>query len=82
VRLSATACLALLTVGCTTGARPRYEAATDERSLATQTADSRIALAIRKDLLASDVEGPGSVDVFCRQGIVVPAGAVEGGSAR
>lgn len=73
-------CLALAAVGCTMIARRGYEAATDERSLATQRADSRIALAIRKNLLTSDVEGTGSLDVFCRQGVVVLAGVVESGS--
>src|SRR5262249_60663751 len=68
--------LAILLTGCTTVARTGYEAATDERSLATQKADTQIALTIKKNLVDSDVKGTGGLDVFCRNGVVVLAGVV------
>ncbi|OGL09872.1 MAG: hypothetical protein A3F92_07685 [Candidatus Rokubacteria bacterium RIFCSPLOWO2_12_FULL_71_22] len=72
--------LALAVAGCFTIARTGYDAATDERSLDTQRADTRITLAIKKALLGSSVKGTGGLDVFCRNGVVVLAGVVEGGS--
>ena len=71
---------ALFITGCTTVARTSYEAATDERSLATQKADTEIAVTIKKNLLESDVKGTGGLDVFCRNGVVVLAGVVPRGS--
>ena len=71
---------ALVVAGCTTVARTGYEAATDERSVATQTADTKIAATIKKNLLDSSVKGTGGLDVFCRNGSVVLAGVVERGS--
>ncbi len=70
----------LLSAGCTTAARTGYEVATDERTVATQTSDTQIALTIKKRLLESTVKGTGSLDVYCRNGIVVLAGVVERGS--
>ncbi|MGH7354972.1 MAG: BON domain-containing protein [Candidatus Rokuibacteriota bacterium] len=78
--LIAVALAALVVVGCTTVARTGYETATDERSLATQTADTKIAATIKKNLLESSVKGTGGLDVFCRNGSVVVAGVVERGS--
>lgn len=72
--------LVVFMTGCTTVARTGYEAATDERSLATQTADTQIAVTIKKNLLESSVKGTGRLDVFCRNGVVVLAGVVERGS--
>jgi len=66
--------------GCVTVARTSYEAATDERSLATQKADTEIAATIKKNLLESDVKGTGGLDAFCRNGVVVLAGVVPRGS--
>ena len=76
----AVALAALVVAGCTTVARTGYEAATDERSVATQTADTKIAATIKKNLLESSVKGTGGLDVFCRNGSVVLAGLVERGS--
>lgn len=72
--------LVVLVAGCTTIAKSGYEAAVDERSLAMQKADTQIALAIKKNLLQSNVKGTGGLDVFCRNGVVVLAGVVESGS--
>jgi len=80
VRYWAFGFLAILLTGCTTVARTGYEAATDERSLATQKADTQIALTIKKNLVDSDVKGTGGLDVFCRNGVVVLAGVVPQGS--
>src|SRR5262249_60429827 len=73
--------LAILLTGCTTVARTGYEAATDERSLATQKAETQLALTIKKNLVDADVKGTGGLDVFCRNGVVVLAGVVPQGSA-
>ena len=72
--------LAVIEAGCLTVARTSYEAATDERSLATQKADTQIALTIKRDLLESSVKSTGGLDVFCRNGVVVIAGVVESAS--
>ena len=71
----------LLFASCTTVAKTGYESATDERSLATQTADTQIAATTKKRLLESNVKGTGGLDVFCRNGVVVLAGVVERGSS-
>jgi len=70
----------VIMTGCTTVAKGGYEAATDERSLATQTADTQVAATIKKNLLESKVKGTGGLDAFCRNGAVVLAGVVERGS--
>lgn len=80
MRRVAISLLPMLFFGCTTIAQTGYEAATDERPLAVQKADTGITLTIKKDLLASDVKGTGGLDVFCRNGVVVLAGVVEPGS--
>ncbi len=83
MRYRLVACLMVLGVtdaGCFTIARSGYEAATEERSMATQKSDTKIALAIKKNLLESSVKGTGGLDVFCRNGVVVIAGVVESGS--
>ncbi len=72
--------LAFVVGGRTTVAKTGYEAATDERSLATQTADTQVSVTIKKNLLESKVKGTGGLDVFCRNGVVVLAGVVERGS--
>lgn len=69
-----------LIAGCTTVAKTGYEAATDERPLATQTADTQVAATIKKNLLELKVKGTGGLDVFCRSGVVVLAGVIERGS--
>lgn len=58
-----------------------YGVATDERSVSTQVSDDEIEAKIRASLLASPVPGTGSLDVFCRRGIVVLAGVVPPGSS-
>jgi osmotically-inducible protein OsmY len=73
--------LSLLLSGCLTVAQTSYETATDERSVATQKADTQAALTIKKRLLESDVKGTGGLDVYCRNGVVVLTGVVEAGSA-
>jgi osmotically-inducible protein OsmY len=65
---------------CVTAARTGYETATEERSIATQAADTEIALTIKKNLLASSVGGTSGLDVYCRNGAVVLAGVVPRGS--
>ncbi len=72
--------LAALLAGCLTVAKTGYETATDERSLATQKADTQIVLSTKKNFLESSVKGLGGLDVFCRNGVVVLAGVVEPGS--
>ena len=57
-----------------------YGVATSERSVATQASDTEIEAAIKANLIASPVPGVGSLDVTCRQGIVVLAGVVPPGS--
>ena len=53
-----------------------YGVATDERSMSTQVADTQVEALVRAGLLASPVKGTGSLDVFCRKGVAVLAGAV------
>ena len=80
MRYCVIAVLTILIYGCTTVAQTGYEAATDERTLATQKADTQIALTIKKNLVESDAKGTGGLDVFCRNGVVVLAGVVPSGS--
>src|SRR5437867_12796477 len=79
MRVGVVAFVAVVVAACGTAATTGYGVATDERSLATQTADTQIALTIKKQLLES--KGTGSLDTFCRNGVVVLAGVVERGSA-
>ena len=72
--------LAALLGGCFSVVSTGYEAATDERSLATQKADTQAVVSIKKNFLESSVKGLGGLDVFCRNGVVVLAGVVEPGS--
>ena len=57
-----------------------YSSATDERSLAVQAEDTKIATKIKKGLFDSGAKNLLAIDVFCHQGLVVLAGAVEPGS--
>src|SRR5437867_2593822 len=81
MRVGVVAFVAVVVAACGTAATTGYGVATDERSRATQTADTQIALTIKKQLLESKVKGTGSLDTFCRNGVVVLAGVVERGSA-
>jgi osmotically-inducible protein OsmY len=72
--------LALLLAGCTTIASQAYSSATDERSLAVQAEDTKIATKIKKGLLDTGAKNLLAIDVFCHQGLVVLAGVVEPGS--
>ena len=58
-----------------------YGVATDERSVTTQARDTEIEGEIKAALVSSPVQGTGSLDVTCRQGIVVIAGVVPPGSS-
>jgi osmotically-inducible protein OsmY len=62
------------------GVSATYGVVTDERSVSTQLADTKIEALIRAGLMASGVSGTGSFDVFCRQGVVVLAGVAARGS--
>jgi hyperosmotically inducible protein len=72
--------LALLLAGCTTVASQAYSSATDERSLAVQAEDTKIATKIKKGLFDTGAKNLLAIDVFCHQGLVVLAGVVEPGS--
>jgi osmotically-inducible protein OsmY len=72
--------LALSLPGCTTVASQAYSSATDERSLAVQAEDTKIATKIKKGLLDSGAKNLLAIDVFCHQGLVVLTGVVEPGS--
>lgn len=72
--------LIMLLGGCTTIATQTYDVATDERSVGTQASDTDIWGKIKKELAESKVKGTGSLNVFCRNGIVVMAGVVPKGS--
>lgn len=72
--------LAVLLAGCFSVVSTGYEAATEERSLATQKADTQIVLTIKKNFLESSVKGLSRLDVFSRNGVVVLAGVVQSGS--
>jgi osmotically-inducible protein OsmY len=58
-----------------------YGMATDVRSVSTQAADAEIETSVKAALLASPAQGTGSLNVFCRQGVVVLAGVVPRGSS-
>jgi osmotically-inducible protein OsmY len=75
-----TLAFALLLSGCVTVASTAYKSATDERSLAVQAEDTKIATKIRKGLLDTGVKNLLALDVFCHQGVVVLAGVVEPGA--
>ncbi|MGH7306069.1 MAG: BON domain-containing protein [Candidatus Rokuibacteriota bacterium] len=53
-----------------------YSIATDVRSVSSQAADTGIETSVKAALLSSPVHGSGSLNVFCRQGVVVLAGVV------
>jgi len=57
-----------------------YSVVTSERSVSTQVTDTGIEAQIKASLVASPVQGTGSLDVICRQGVVVLAGVVPPGS--
>jgi hyperosmotically inducible protein len=57
-----------------------YGVATDVRSVSTQASDTEIEASIKTSLLASPVPGTGSLEVWCRQGVVVLGGVVPPGS--
>jgi hyperosmotically inducible protein len=56
-----------------------YGVATDERSVATQAKDTEIEGEIQAALIASPVQGIGSLDVTSRQGVVLLAGVMPPG---
>lgn len=58
-----------------------YGMTTDLRSVSTQAADKGIEATIKTSLLTSPIQGIGSLNVFCRQGVVVLAGVVPRGSS-
>jgi osmotically-inducible protein OsmY len=80
-----TACVAAL-AGCNpymaavSAVSQTYEVATDERSLSTQASDTEIEADIKARLVASPVQGTGSLSVLCRRGVVVLSGVVPPGS--
>lgn len=57
-----------------------YGVATDVRSTAVQASDTDIEAKVEAGLLQSPVPGTGSLDVTCRQGVVLLAGIVPPGS--
>jgi len=57
-----------------------YSVVTSERSLSTQVTDTEIEARIKASLLQSPVQGTGTLDAICRQGVVVLAGVVPPGS--
>lgn len=57
-----------------------YGVATDERSLSTQASDTEIEAEVKGALVESPVQGTGSLNVWCRNGVVVLAGVVLPGS--
>ena len=73
---------AIFLAGCnpymlaTSAVSQTYGIATDVRSVSTQAADSGIEASIKAALLTSPVQGIGSLNVFCRQGLVLLAGEV------
>jgi osmotically-inducible protein OsmY len=74
--------LAALLTGCkpyvavVSVATQTYRVATDLRSVSTQAADTAIEAKIKAALLTSPVAGTASISVYCRQGVVVLAGAL------
>lgn len=57
-----------------------YSVMTSERPLSTQVMDTEIEAKLKASLLQSPVQGTGTLDVICRQGVVVLAGVVPSGS--
>jgi len=53
-----------------------YSVMTSERSLSTQVTDTEIEARVKASLLQSPVQGTGTLEVICRQGVVVLAGVV------
>ena len=75
--------LAMALSGCNpyvTAVSMTYGVATDARSVSTQASDTEIESSVKASLLASPVAGTGSLNVWCRQGVVVLAGVVPPGS--
>lgn len=68
--------LALGLPGCGTVISATYGAATDERTVGTQVSDTAIVAKIKKAYLDSAKEAIG-LTVFCHEGLVVLAGALE-----
>jgi osmotically-inducible protein OsmY len=66
----------VLFAGCLTAATTAYETSVDERTVATQAADTKIATTVRKRITDFDTKGLLAVDVYCYQGLVVIAGVV------
>jgi osmotically-inducible protein OsmY len=64
-----------------TAVRETYSIATDERSVATQAADTAIEVKIKAALTTSPVKGTSGIDVYCRNGVVVFVGVVAPGSS-
>jgi osmotically-inducible protein OsmY len=64
-----------------TAVRETYSIATDERSVATQAADTAIEVQIKAALMTSPVKGTSGIDVYCRNGVVVLVGMVAPGSS-
>jgi hyperosmotically inducible periplasmic protein len=61
-------------------AKETYEVAADPRSLVTQATDTEAEAQITAGLVASPVSGTSTLDVYCRQGVVVIVGLVPSGS--
>ena len=57
-----------------------YGVATDARSVSTQASDTEAESAVKASLLASPVAGTDSINVWCRQGVIVLAGVVPPGA--
>jgi len=75
--------LATVLTGCNpyvTAVSMTYGVATDARSVATQASDTEAESAVKASLLASPVAGTDSINVWCRQGVIVLAGVVPPGS--
>jgi hyperosmotically inducible protein len=73
--------LVLVLAGCTTVASTGYGTAVDERPLAVQAEDAKIATKVKTGLLDSGAKNLVAFDVYCHQGLVVLAGVVEPGSS-
>lgn len=76
--------LAVAVSGCNpyvTAVSMTYGVATDARSVSTQASDTEVESAVKASLLASPVPGTGSLNVWCRQGVIVLAGVVPPGSS-
>ncbi len=61
--------------------RETYSITTDQRSVATQAADTAIEAKIKAALMTSPVKGTSGIDVYCRNGVLVLVGVVAPGSS-